>query len=121
MTLWNPGITFVHVERAQEVLCLRAEPIGPRGEPMQVAVGPAERHLDNVVDLIKEQIRRQLQATPQRRISAHKIDPHPVGHHIAATRPSRRRGRALSQVYRSTAVRLRPNAVLRPPRQATDR
>ena len=44
----NPGITLVHVERTQVMLGLLTEPVRSRGEPMQMAVGPAERHLDNV-------------------------------------------------------------------------
>jgi hypothetical protein len=38
--------------------------IRPGAEPVQVAVGPAECGLDNVVQLTEEQVGRELQPTP---------------------------------------------------------
>ena len=97
------------------MLCLPAEPIGSRVEPMQMAVGPAERHLNDVVQLIEEEIRCQFKPTPQRRVGALKIDPHRRGAAAAANGRGRRLG-----LPPSAAGRTRANAVLRPSRQASD-
>jgi hypothetical protein len=51
---------------------------------MQMAVGPAERYLDDVVQVVEEQVRRELEAAPQRRCSSVEIDTHPIGDDVAA-------------------------------------
>src|ERR1022692_3781235 len=73
-----------------------------------MTVGPAERDLDDGVNLIKEQIRGQLKAAPQRRLRALEIDTDLVGDDLRPARPaprdrSRRLGRGGEHAPRSWA------------------
>jgi len=56
---------------------------------MQMTVGPAERCLDNVVEVVEEQVGRDLETTPQRRFGALEIDTDPIGDDIEAARRRR--------------------------------
>ena len=54
-------------------------------KPMQISVGPAERGLDNVMEIIKEQVGRDLKTTPQRRSGSRQIDTDPIGDDVKTT------------------------------------
>ena len=57
----------------------------PTTKPMQMSVGPAERGLDNVMEIIEEQVGRDLQTTPQRRSGSLKVDTNPIGDDVKTT------------------------------------
>src|SRR5215469_9849735 len=63
--LGDPWIAFLDLEGAQVVLGLGAVAPGAGAELVQVAVGPAERDLNNLVHLIQEKVRGQLKPAPQ--------------------------------------------------------
>jgi hypothetical protein len=46
-----PVLAFLFLERAEVVLGVKAVVARPGAEPVQMTVGPAERLLDDVVDL----------------------------------------------------------------------
>jgi hypothetical protein len=46
---------------------------------MQMIIGPAERDLDNVVEITEEQVGRDFKTTPQRRSGSLEIDPDSIG------------------------------------------
>jgi hypothetical protein len=85
--LGDPRLAFVYLEGAQVMLGLGTVMSGPGAELVQVTVGPAERHLDNVVDLVEKQIRRQLKPPPQWRLGSLQIDPDAVNDDVTAARP----------------------------------
>ncbi|HEX8936546.1 MAG TPA: hypothetical protein VF788_20675 [Pseudonocardiaceae bacterium] len=51
----------------------------PTTKPMQMIIGPAERDLDNVVEITEEQVGRDFKTTPQRRSGSLEIDPDSIG------------------------------------------
>jgi hypothetical protein len=62
-------------------------------ELVKVGVAPAERYLDDLVDLVEEQVGGQLKPAPKRRPGPSKVDPDTLGNDIWATRPAPRRRR----------------------------
>jgi hypothetical protein len=74
-----------------------------------MAVGPAERSLDDGVDLVEIKVRSELEPTPERRTRPLKIDPDPVGDDIRTARaPSR--GRLVRTFAARHGVTLSPNS-----------
>ncbi len=69
-------LALLDVVRAQERLAVVVPGAVPEGEAVQMAVGPAEHRLQHVVQLVRSQCRRQLQAAPHRRLRADQVDPH---------------------------------------------
>lgn len=51
-----------------------------------MAVGPAERGLDHAVEFVEEQVGRDFETTPQRRLGTSQIQADPVGDDLAAAR-----------------------------------
>lgn len=60
-------------------------------ESVQMAVGPAEGYLDDLVQVVQKHARRNLQPPPRRRCGACQIDPDLVGHHVRAPGAAARR------------------------------
>ena len=54
--LWDAGLAFVYLERAQVDFGLRAVKVRAGAELVQVTVGPAERLLDDPVHLVEQQV-----------------------------------------------------------------
>ena len=84
--LGDANVSLVHLERAQVKLGLRTVRARAGTELVQVTIGPAERLLDNLVQLVEEQIRRQLQPAPERRPGPLQVDPDAVRYNV---RPAR--------------------------------
>lgn len=84
LVLGNAGLALLHLERTQIVLRVVAVVLWPTTEPMQMTVGPAERSLDNVVEIVEEQVGRELKTTPQRRFGSLEIDTDPIGDDVKA-------------------------------------
>jgi len=93
--LGNSRLAVFHLKRAQVVLGLGAVMPRTGAELMQVTVGPAERHLDDLMDLVEKQIRRQLEPAPQRRLRPVEVNPDAVSDHFAAPSPPARWRRLL--------------------------
>ena len=88
----DAGLAFAHLEGAEVVLGVAAVIIRAGAEPVQVAVGPAERSLDDVVNLVEIKVGSELELAPERRVRLLKFDPDPVGDHLrAAGAPPRTR------------------------------
>ena len=60
-------------------------------EPVQVAVGPAHRGLDHVVQPRQGQVARQLEAPPDRRLRAVQVQAHPEPANLGRDREQGRR------------------------------
>src|SRR5262249_19156765 len=93
--LGDPRRPVFHLEGAQVVLGFGSVMPRAGAELVQVGVGPAERYLDDLVDLVEEQVGGQLKPAPQRRPCPFQVDPDTVGNDIWATwaTPRRRRRR----------------------------
>jgi hypothetical protein len=74
-----------------------------------MAVGPAERSLDDGVDLVEIKVGSELEPTPERRARLLEVDPDPIGDDIRTARvPSRRR---LARTFAAChGVTLSPNS-----------
>jgi hypothetical protein len=68
LMIGNAGLAFVHLERAEVVLGVVAVIVRAGAEPVQVAVGPAERGLDDVVDLVEIKVGSEFKPAPERRL-----------------------------------------------------
>jgi hypothetical protein len=63
----DAGLAFAHFKGAEVVLGVTAVIIRDGAEPVQMAVGPAERSLDDVVNLVEIKVGSELEPTPERR------------------------------------------------------
>jgi hypothetical protein len=77
-------------ERAQVALAVRCMTGRTGSELVQVAVGPAEGDLEDLVDLVEVQVAGELHTPPQRRCGPVEIDPDPIGDDVGAARPTPR-------------------------------
>ncbi len=84
--LGHAGLALLHLIRAQVVLGLGTVMPRTGAELVQVTVGPAERDLEDLVDLVEEQAGCQLKSPPQWRLGSGEIDPDPVPDQIGPSR-----------------------------------
>jgi hypothetical protein len=84
--LGHAGLALLHLIRAQVVLSLGTVIPRTGAELVQVTVGPAERDLEDLVDLVEKQAGCQLKPPPQWRLGSGEIDPDPVPDQIGPSR-----------------------------------
>ena len=64
LVLRSAGLAFAHLERAEVELGVAAVIIRAEAEPVQVAVRPAERSLDDGVNLVEIKVTSEFEPTP---------------------------------------------------------
>jgi hypothetical protein len=82
-------VALLQVQRGGELRRVAREQRTAEAEAVQVAVAPAHRRLQHLVQGAQRQVRGQLEAPPHRRTDAREVDAHAVGHHLLAARVQR--------------------------------
>jgi hypothetical protein len=103
LLLGDAGLALVHLVLHQVVLGVVAVILRAATEPVQMAVRPAERDLEDLVHVVEEQIRGEFESAPHRRLTAQQFHAHPIGHRCGATRATARRRRPADRVARRRA------------------
>lgn len=78
----NASLAFLYLIWTQVSLGASAVRTRPRGEVMQMSVGPVECYLDDLIDLVEKQVRRELKPPPQGRFGTPEVDADSVGDDI---------------------------------------